>query len=174
MNRRTKIQSAHQYAVIQKYVRWHNDLNKSNYCIVETPDPPDALISDGKSTSWIEHTDLFRNQDEARSLMTFISQGESHIPHSANLIVEPDKQMAQGLIDRLGDKFSKRSYEPFFDKFGKGTLLVSVQDPLFGYDTLQEIETALRDYTFNGDLGYFKDVFLVVKITEKVEYISLR
>lgn len=89
MRPRDQISDAHQNAVIDEFVEWLNLNKNTKFKVLERPDPPDAIIYNGKTTTWVEHCDLYRSHDEARSELSFATPGENHIPHSENPISDP-------------------------------------------------------------------------------------
>ena len=95
-----QIRQAHEEAVVDEFVHWLNQTTGSNWTVSERPDPPDAIITDGDTTSWVEHADLYRNGEEARSEMSFVTPDKAHIPHSEHPIADPDPSLPTSLRHR--------------------------------------------------------------------------
>ncbi len=149
MRPRDKISASHEKAVVDQFVSWLNSKNSSNFAVVERPDPPDAIINDGEITSWVEHCDLYRSHEEARSELSFITPGEIHTPHSEHPISEPDNRIAQKLVKLMRSKLGKSSYLESFQKYGCGYLVISERDPLFNNDSLLAINDAIDSEVFS-------------------------
>ena len=157
MKDRRVVKNAHEDAVIQQFVEWLNKKNKTNYKVIEKPDPPDAVFSDGQKISWVEHSDLYRNGDEAKVELTALTIDTNHIPLSAERpIVEPDKKIAYMLIERMRDKLNKDSYKPCRKKYGKGYLVISVRDPFFDNSSITEIDLFTEECIIREDKKTFQ------------------
>lgn len=70
MNTIADIKKRHELAVMRAALAEHNRLYGLALVIVDQPDPPDAILSDGTTTTWLEHTDAFFWGDRARDLNT--------------------------------------------------------------------------------------------------------
>jgi len=173
MRPRDRISDAHQNAVIDQFVEWLNLDKNTNFKVLERPDPPDAIIFNGKTTTWVEHCDLYRSSDEARSELSFVTPGEKHIPHSENPISDPDNRIAQQLVKRIKDKLTKSSYADSFCKYGRGYLVISERDPLFDNDSLKAIDMVIESSTFNEDKKYIKEVYLAVRGTDRLIFLRV-
>jgi len=173
MRLRDQVSDAHQNAVVDQFVVWLNLEKKTEFRVEERPNPPDAIIANGEITTWVEHTDLYRNSDEARSELTFVTPGEEHIPHSERPIVDPDNRIAHRLVERMRDKLSKSSYAESFYKYGQGYLVISERDPLFNDDSLETICTVIEDTVFSEDKKYIKEVYLAVRGISKLRFIRV-
>lgn len=163
MRPREQIKRAHESAVIDQFVSWLNRSKGARFTVVDRPDPPDAIIVDGNKASWVEHADLYRDWEEAREELTFVTPGERHICHSENPIADPDLRTAAAFVQTMRDKLTKGSYKPIFEKYGRGYLVISERDPLFDRDTIQEIDCATEAALFREDKRYFKGVFLALR-----------
>lgn len=160
----------HESAVINNFIVWYNKNTGSNWTVIEHPDPPDAIISNSGATSWIEHADLYRNEEEARSEWTIANPDKRHIPHSENPIWEPNLQTAKALMTLLQDKLSKASYKSAYEKYGQGFLLISEHDPLFDDSTIAEINRITEEVKIVGDKGYFSKVYLAIRTNSGTDY----
>lgn len=164
MSDRRSLKSAHEDAVIQQFVDWLNIEKSTNYKITEKPDPPDALIVDGRKVTWVEQTDLYGSMDEARSEITYLSKVESHIPHDTDTpVMNPEINIASVLLDLMKDKLSKSSYIPYKKKYGKGYLVISERDPYFDRQTIEAIDLITENSLIPNDKRCFKGVFLAIR-----------
>ena len=68
MKSRAEIQDAHELAVLAAGLAEHNRLHGLALQVVSRPDPPDAILSDGSTTTWMELTDAFFSEAWARDL----------------------------------------------------------------------------------------------------------
>jgi len=165
-----KIKRQHEIAVIENFVAWLNQSSGAHWVIIEHPDPPDAIIKDGEKTSWVEHADLYRHWEEARSETSFVTPGTEHIPHSENPISDPDQRTAMALMSLLQDKLSKDSYSEVHEAYGPGFLLISERDPLFDSNTVAVIDRLSEQIAIADDKGYFARVYLAIRETHRVVY----
>ena len=164
MSDRRNLKSAHEDAVIQQFVDWLNIEKGTNFKITEKPDPPDALIVDGRKVTWVEQTDLYGSKEEARSEITYLSKAEKHISHDTDtLVVNPEINIASVLLDLMKDKLSKNSYTPSKKKYGKGYLVISERDPYFDRQTIEAIDLITENSLIPNDKRCFKGVFLAIR-----------
>lgn len=160
MNARKRIKKDHEKSVINDFISWLNAQDGTSWTVSEWADPPDAIIKNGNETSWVEHTDLFPSEEVARSIMTYLTHGETHITHSNAPILEPDRTTAEAFMCLLKQKLSKQSYSDAYDQYGQGYLVISEQDPFFQNDTINEIHQTLNEEHIIEDKGYFRNVYL--------------
>ena len=57
-------------------------------------------------------------------------------------------------------KYSKDSYEKWYEKYGPGILVLTERDPLFDQSTWDSMSSELDSCSFENDKGYFKEAFL--------------
>lgn len=164
------IKQKHEATVVADFVAWLNRTSDTNWAVSERPNPPDAIITDGKTTSWVEHADLYRSWEEARSETSFVSPGKEHAPHSENPISDPDRRIAMELMALLQKKLTNCSYRPFYEKYGPGFLVISERDPFFDDATIAEIDRISEELKISNDLGYFKKLYLAIRIPDRLVY----
>lgn len=162
---RKGIKDQHERASIEDVLHILNQKHKTNFSVIDRPEPPDAVISDGTIFSWIEHADAFRDGDEAHELFSHVTPGERKHPIKNIVMQEPDEKMAMSILRNLENKLGKKSYEPIFRKHGAGILILTEQDPLFSDRTFNRLEQDLEGFhldikTSIVDQGYFKSVYL--------------
>ena len=170
MSNHRQIRQAHERVVVDDFVRWLNQTTGSNWTVSKRPDPPDAIITDGYKTSWVETADLYRNGEEARSEMSFVTPDRAHIPHSEHPIADPDRRTAVAFVQLLQDKLSKNSYRSVHGEYGQGFLVISERDPLFGDDTIAEISRITDEKCIAGDMGHFCKVYLAIRVRHGMGY----
>lgn len=164
------IKEQHERSSLEEALELLNRKKGCDFRIIERPDPPDAIISDGTSYSWMEYVDAFRTEDEARELLTHVTPGEIPYQRKEQLIESPDKRIVDSIICKMRYKLGKTTYRPSFEKYGKGILIIGVQDPLFSEmsftfveEKLIKIYDSLKQYWL--DLGYFREVYLKFRLS---------
>ena len=164
------IKNVHESAVVNDFVVWMNRTQGTDWRVIDRPDPPDAVIADGDAYAWVEHTDLYRHWEEARSETSFATRGKEHIPHSENPICDPDRRTAMALMKTLQNKLSNNSYRSAYERYGQGYLVISERDALFDKDTEQEIDRLTDEVVISGDNGFFKKVYLAMRGADSMLY----
>lgn len=141
MNTIPEIKDKHELAVMEAALAEHNRLHGSALAIVSRPDPPDAILSDGATTTWMEHTDAFFSGEWARDLTTHAAS-VAHRPMEQRGYLEPDAQLAGAFCKCLLDKAGKSTYAEYVEQYGPGILVVGVESPWLDEDTIHEINRA--------------------------------
>lgn len=126
MKSRAAIQKAHEIAVLNAGLAEHNRLHGLNLSVISRPDPPDAILSDGLITTWMELTDAFYSKEWARDLSSYGSI-KGHKPMGSGGYVDMDRQFAENFCDLVQQKAAKKSYLPFVQKYGPGILVVGLE-----------------------------------------------
>ncbi len=165
MQARKQIKDKHEGCVIEAFVCWYNAQTAQRFSIVARPNPPDAVVQFEDTKLWIEHADVYRGPEEAREEYAYATLGESDYDHSERPIVEPDERTTIALLAILDKKLAKESYKEFFEKFGKGLLLLTERDPLFSESTMECIRERLREHNFSKDRGYFKEAYIGYRLS---------
>lgn len=173
MNQRKAIKNAHENYVIDCFLKWINANSKHSFVFVEKPDPPDAIIRCKEFESWVEHTDVYRNHEEAREELTTVTPGETPILHSEEIIFEPDAITAHQVLAAIDKKIAKSSYKRVYDEFGAGILLLSERDPLFSESTLHRINDYLKATDFAHVHSYFSRVYLAYRYHTELKFFLL-
>lgn len=141
MSTPAKIKEEHEVAVLHAALAKHNRLHGLELKIVDRPEPPDAILSDGNATTWIEHTDAFFSHEWARDLTTNAAS-VVHVPMEQRGYAEPDAQLAAVFCDRVIEKAAKKSYASLVSQYGPGILVVGLESPWLDSDTIEEINRA--------------------------------
>lgn len=151
-----EVKRLHELAVAKDFAK-HISISKNKYDVIETPDPPDAILkSQRDQTLWIEITDIFRSKEEAREVYSYASGGDYTRPQS--VIVEPDLQVSSKTIEGIERKINKESYQNALSNYGKGILILWIYDPLFSNTTLEGIKDTFKGSSLNSE--YFDQVFI--------------
>lgn len=139
MPNRADVKDAHELAVLHAALAEHNKIHGLRLTVVSRPDPPDAILSDGNITTWMEHTDAFVFTAWAKDLISYAAD-EEHIPMIKGPYMDMDAQLAGEFCDLVCKKAGKASYEPFISQYGPGILVVSLESPWLSDDTIDEID----------------------------------
>lgn len=135
MKSRAEIQDAHELAVLAAGLAEHNRFHGLVLQLVSRPDPPDAVLSDGSTTTWMELTDAFFSQAWARDLSSFNST-KGHEPMSKGMYMDMDNQFAKNFCELLVKKANKFSYLPLLQQHGPGILVVGLESPWLDDETI--------------------------------------
>ena len=160
---RRATQEAHERFNVGVFIDELNRRHRSTYRVVSEPNPPEAIIQSKAKTSWVEVTAAFMNDAFAQDVWSFATPGEQHRPIRGEVIISPDAQFARNFVSVVKKKLKKKSYAPFRDKYGPGYLVVSVQYPLFGRDTMKFMRRAWEQIQV-ADLGCFRSIYLVIRM----------
>ncbi|MCK4797697.1 MAG: hypothetical protein KAT05_09960 [Spirochaetes bacterium] len=149
------VNANHEKIVIEKFLEFYNKENNITYKVIKRPDPPDAVVSNGKLSIWIEHCDVYRSVDEAKE------DNLEDYPRRIRPIVNLDERIAQKFLINLENKLTKKSYEDAYNTYGKGILVMVIRDCLFDAGTLETIKKVLRSETdLIKNKKYFKEVYI--------------
>jgi len=170
---REKIKQAHEDAVIEQFLSWYNSKHRTEFKIVEKPQPPDAVAQAHDVYIWIEHADIYRSSEEAREERSAVTPGETPYERQEHPIYEPDKRTAFAFASTLNKKLSKDSYVKWFKKYGPGILILTERDPLFNQSTWDCITEKLKSCSFEADRGHFKNIFLGYRSMEGISFIEV-
>jgi hypothetical protein len=139
MKSRAAIQDAHELAVLRDGLAEHNRVHGLSLKVISRPDPPDAILSDGSSTTWMELTDAFFSERWAMHVSSYASI-KGHKPMARGLYMDMDKQLAVNCCDLLTKKTAKNSYKPLIQQYGPGILVVGLESPWLDGETLDAID----------------------------------
>lgn len=139
MSSRAKIRTKHETAVLQSALQEHNRHYGLSLKIVDRPDPPDAILSDGSITTWMELTNAFFSSEWAQDLFSYTSN-EPHKPMRPGPYINMDVQLAENFCTLLRQKSEKPSYKPFIEKYGPGILVVGLETPWLDSTTFDAID----------------------------------
>lgn len=164
-NPRHAVKQAHERYQVGLLLRVLNNRHRSCYVVISEPEPPEAIIKSNRTTRWVEVVTVYLNTDFAKDVNSFATEGETHHSSSGQLIVGPDEQFSRNFISVVRAKLEKKTYEEFRDLYGPGYLLVSVQNPFFGDDTLVTIAELWRAANIS-DLQCFRSIYLTYRVAQ--------
>lgn len=154
-----EVKEKHELAVLKAALAEHNRLHGSTLELVDQPDPPDAILSDGHTTTWMEHTDAFFSGEWARDLTTSAAS-VAHKPMEQRGYFEPDAQLAAEFCRGVLEKAGKSTYAACIAQYGPGILVVGLESPWLDEDTLHEIDKAWADLGKPDISATFSHVYL--------------
>jgi len=106
-----------------RFAEWFSARTETQHRITDGPDPPDALMQSNGRQTWLEVTDIYLSNEQARFLN---SPGGQIFEFNGS----PDEPLFR-LVSQLNRKLSMKSYRPIFEKYGKGFLLLTSKDFVF-------------------------------------------
>ncbi len=159
MSNRRSTQQAHERAQVAAFVDWFNRQHRSDFTVVEEPNPPEAVIRSKRTTRWVEVSDAFLNETHARDEYSYATPGEMHRSVGAGPFASMTNEFCQSFVSVLKKKLEKRSYLPWAQKYGPGYLVIPIYFPFFSGRTLRVMRSAWSDEKCN-DLGCFRSVYL--------------
>lgn len=121
---RHEVQKAHEQFTTELFLKWFNRKHRSQFIVVDEPDPPEAIIQSGKTTRWVEVTTVYWNAAFAHALNSYVTEGEVYKPFPDGIVNVNSKQAFVGrFVEVLTKKLSKNSYVPFVKSMGLVILL---------------------------------------------------
>lgn len=161
----------HEESILNEALTLLNGSRGTSYNIIDRPDPPDGIASDGKNQLWIEIVDAYRSEDEAREQWTYALSNEKPDWQYGSLVTDPDRRSANSIIVNKLKKFAKSTYETWAQKLGLGVLIVCEQDSLFSETTLLRLQEIIDDPSYQEFLKreypkpHFKEVYLQFRLS---------
>ncbi|WP_127170128.1 hypothetical protein [Xanthomonas sp. BRIP62415] len=159
MNTVANVKKRHELAVLNAALAEHNKLHGSVLEIISRPAPPDAALSDGSTTTWMEHTDEFFSGDWARGLTTHVAD-VVHRPMEQRGYFEPDAQLAAAFCKCVLDKDGKVTYSANIVQYRPGVPVIGIESPWLDDDTIREINEASTELGTPDISGTFAHVYL--------------
>lgn len=160
MNNRSQIQKQHEHAVVNNFLAYYNRINDSRFVVDAEPEPPEAIAKAGDNYIWIEATGAYWSDEYARDLQSYANPVEKHVPVRPRIFTDMDEQLAERFVQVQKRKRSKSSYKPFFETYGSGILLISMQCPFFNEQTRNSMRSYQDAANWDDDLGYFGAVYI--------------
>lgn len=180
MNKRKLVKEQHENSIIYSFMNYLNELSGAlgddkHFKLISRPEPPDAIISNGKILLWLELADIFRNPQEAHAQYSSITPGEEKFSMDGVLIIEPDQQIENALFQILQKKLNHGSYKKITEIYGKGILILNERDPLFSNNTYTKIKELVEDLKTDGylDSDYFYSIYLSTKSIDGLIFTKL-
>lgn len=159
MSNYIEIKAKHEASLLEAALQEHNRRHGFSLRVVDRPDPPDAILSDGSVTTWMELTNAFFSQEWAQDLFSYAADGP-HKPMKHGPYINMDAQLAENLCTLLYQKSRKCSYKPFLEKFGPGILVIGLEIPWFDSRTLDAIDIEWANFGNPDISGVFNHVYL--------------
>lgn len=128
MVKRRDLKKVHEDAILQQFSKYMKNLGNT-FEVLDTPDPPEAIIEINAKKTWLEVTDAFLDEDHAIGLTTGVSEDVEHKSDSRRLVIEPDERFSSMLRSVIEAKYDKASMQSIFKDQGAGILLVGIFTP---------------------------------------------
>ena len=166
---RRPIQQADERFFVAQFLKWFNRAYRSNFQVVEEPNPPEAIIRSSRTTRWVEVSTAFWNSAYAKDLYSFATPDEEHKPVEPGTNYGMDQSLAFNFVSVLKKKLEKKSYVPYRDKYGPGYLIVPIRHPWFDGETVRLMKEAWNDCTVN-DIRCFRSVRIAFPSLNKISF----
>ena len=134
-NPRWSVQQAHERFQVRLLLDHFRHCHRANFKVIAEPNPPEAVISTGKTTRWVEVVTAFWNDAYAKDQYSYATPGERHESVGDGVFMNMTSEFANNFTRAVQGKLSKESYRSLFEQYGTGYLLVAVQFPFFGSDS---------------------------------------
>ena len=109
-NSRRSVQEAHERFTIRTFLEELERRHRARYRVIAEPNPPEAIVTTGRTTSWIEVTTAFLSAGLAKDLYSYATPGETHESSGNGVYIGPDAQFANNFVDVVKKKLEKDSY----------------------------------------------------------------
>lgn len=161
-NPRSLTKERHERHQVGLLVNELNRRHRSAFQVVAEPDPPEAIIRSGRTTRWAEVVTAFWNDEYAKDLNSYATQGETHVSVGNGPFMDMDHEFASRFVITVSTKLKKEGYVQFRDKYGPGYLVVSIQYPFLDTHTFQCIQEEWRKRQVI-DLGCFRSIYVTFR-----------
>ena len=163
MQTRSEVKQAYERYCVEKFITWMNATRRSQFEVIEEPDPPEAIIRSNRTVRWIEIATAFWNNAYAKDLYSRAVGVEVHQPVSPGPYMNMDEALAKRFMRILKKKLTHRPYIPFKERYGQGYLLISIEHPFYTDTTLDFMREAYHEDPPTSDLGCFRSIYLLVQ-----------
>jgi hypothetical protein len=119
-----------------RFAEWFSAQTGTQHSIIDGPNPPDFLLQSDSHQTWLEVTDIYLSNEQAKFFNSPTSQTYKFEGY-------PD-ELATRFINQLNRKLSNNSYRPIFEERGKGLLLLTCEDFMFDDVNLARVEECLE------------------------------
>jgi hypothetical protein len=100
-----------------RFIAWRRKQFDEQFTIVGRPNPPDFILELSGKQTWLEVTDVFRDDQDVDWLL-------ASAPPPRDL-QNADDQFVDQVVKRLNTKLAKKSYLSCFKQFGQGFLMLT-------------------------------------------------
>jgi len=140
----------------QRFIALLSEKEGSSYSVRDGPDPPDFLLNSISRTSWLEVTDIYMSEAQAK----FVNCREEKTFEFSGT----GDETAVRLIDQLNRKLANSNYAQIFRQRGQGILLLTCCDFVFDEVNLARVEQCLAGFTPIDNLGYFSIAYFEYRL----------
>jgi len=159
--KRNEIKNAHECSVLDSFKKYRESLNNIIE-IISKPEPPDAIITINKNTTWVEITDAFFSGELAKSITTYVANDKEHksVPKEKRYCIDPIGQFSSILEDVIVKKYDKGSIGKVYNQYGSGILLVGIINPFSDTKELVNIEKQRIFQAIKSKEKRFNEIYL--------------
>ena len=154
---RRPIKKAHERFHVKNFLEWFNRVYRSDFRVIEEPEPPEAIIQSSRTIRWVEISTAFWNDSFARDEFSYATPGEKHQSIGPGPFINMDREFASNFVTVLRKKLEKKSYLPVMEKYGPGYLIIPIRNPFFNEETIRWMKNEWANASVS-DLGYFRSV----------------
>jgi hypothetical protein len=160
--------TAYECRIAQRFAEFLGQREGKQCAVTPADNPPDFWLTVGHTKSWLEITDVFINNEEAKWLNRRSDAKFMFGPL-------PVDAVAMRLFTQLDEKLTKSSYENAVIKTGqKGVLLLTSQHSAFGEVDLAHVEAGVAAFKPSNDRCLFKAAFFEYRFGgEAWQYLDL-
>jgi len=159
--KRNQLKKAHESSVLESFIGYHETINNIIE-IIETPEPPDAIVTLNGNKTWIEITDAFFSRELAESITTHVADDKKHkpVPKEKRFCISPDEQFSSILRRVIVKKYDKGSIGNVYKQYGSGILLVGIINPFSDAKELITVEKQILFESIKSKEKIFDEIYL--------------
>jgi hypothetical protein len=148
--------SDYERKIAQRFVDLLNQQQGTQYALSDGSNPPDFLLDSPNKSSWLEVTDIYMNQEQAK-----FENCPSKMSHS---FFGDISDTAVRLTCQLDRKLAKESYAKIVRERGKGMLLLTCQDWAFDSVNLAQVDELLSTFNPTADQKSFEIAYFEYRL----------
>jgi hypothetical protein len=161
MIRRHLVQKQHERAIVAAFLEYLNRRRRTNFVVIDEPDPPDAIIQSPRRICWIEVGSVYWNDEWARDLFSYATPREVHKPVESGPYYEMDSLFAERFVAVLRKKLANRCYTQWSHRYGPGYLVLPMLSPFFNKSTIHFMKDLWTSTANIKNLDCFGEIYLV-------------
>ena len=144
--------------IAKRFIDLWSEQRRETYSILDGPDPPDFLLDSRTQKTWLEVTDIYRNQAQGKFMNCSTEKTYAFFG-------DPSKT-AESLINQLSRKLGNPNYRKVFEQRGAGMLLLTCQDCVFDEVNLARVDEGLLGFKPFEDQGFFNIAYFEYRLPD--------
>ena len=144
--------------IARRFVDIWNQHETPQYTLCDGPNPPDFFLDAANEKSWLEVTDIWMNEAQAKD-----ENCPTEIWHG---FVGDASDTAVRLICQLDRKLANPNYGRVVAERGKGMLLLTCQDWAFDTINLDRVDKLLSTFTPSRDQHFFNIAYFEYRLAD--------